>query len=122
MRYFGKKTMILYFRVANYKSIKEELIINFNAASISEHQESNVVESDKLKLLRSILLYGHNASGKSKILEALTFLRSFVIGSAVDRSVNQLIEAEPFELSTTTAQEPSLFEVAFTLGKYKYRY
>jgi uncharacterized protein len=122
MRYFGKKVvMILYFKVANYKSIKDKLTINFNASSIGEHQESNVIEGDKLKLLRGILLYGHNASGKSKILEALTFCRYFVINS-VDRPVNQSIEVEPFELSTTTTQKPSFFEVGFSLGKYRYRY
>jgi AAA15 family ATPase/GTPase len=124
MRYFKKraKGVIINFTIANYKSVKDELMINFNAASIAEHQETNVIESDKLKLVRTILLYGPNASGKSKILEALIFLRHFVLSSAVDRPINQPIEVEPFELSPATAQKPSLFEVFFLLGKTKYRY
>lgn len=106
--------MVLYFKAGNYKCLKEVQIINFNAASINEHQQT--------KLLKSIVLMGHNASGKSVILDALIFLRDFVINSATQQTAMQAIEIEPFLLSSTTAQAPSLFEIAFTLNGNCFRY
>jgi AAA15 family ATPase/GTPase len=114
--------MLIYFKVGNYKSIKDPIILNFNAAAISEHAESNVIEDGSVPLLKSILLYGHNASGKSKILDAFGFFRWFVINSAIERQRNEPITVEPFELNEVTISKPSFFEVSFVLGEMKYRY
>lgn len=114
--------MIVYFKVANYKSINEEVTLNFNAASISEHVNSNVIETDKYSILKSMTLYGHNASGKSKLLEALVYMRWFINNSATEKQSSEEIDVEPFELLQSSSKKPSFFEVSFLLGKQRYRY
>lgn len=114
--------MIIYLKLANFKSINEEITLNFNTASIGEHSTSNVIDNGKKTLLKSILLYGHNASGKSKILEGLVFMRWFIINSATERQGNEEIGTEPFELLESSSKKPSFFEVSFFIGKRRYRY
>jgi AAA15 family ATPase/GTPase len=114
--------MLIYFKVGNYKSVKEPILLNFNAAAISEHTDSNVFEDESLPLLKSILLYGPNASGKSKILDAFVFFKWLVNNSATEKQGNEQIEVESFELSEATENMPCFFEVSFTLDEYKYRY
>ncbi len=114
--------MLIYFKTGNYKSIQEEVTLNFNATSISEHTESNIIEGEGLPLLKSIMLYGHNASGKSKILEALVYFRWFINNSATEKQSSEEIDVEPFELLESSSKKPSFFEICFLLGKQKFRY
>lgn len=114
--------MIIYFKVGNYKSIKDTINLNFNATSISELADSNIVEDGKLSLLKSIVLYGHNASGKSKILDAFVFFKWFINNSATEKQSNDKINVEPFLLNENNENQPCFFEIVFTLGKAKYRY
>src|ERR1044072_5225357 len=113
--------MLVYFKVGNYKSVKDPIIINFNAASITEHTESNVINESGVDLVRSILLYGHNASGKSKILDAIEFFRRWIIKS-VNESMAIDYPPEPFALNESTENAPSYFEACFILNNIKYRY
>jgi uncharacterized protein len=114
--------MVIYFKVGNYKSIKDPITLNFNAAAISEHVNSNVIQNDSIPLLKSILLYGHNASGKSKILDAFVFFKWFVNNSATDLQSTEQIDVEPFLFFESTEKEPSFFEISFLLDDKKYRY
>lgn len=114
--------MIIYFKVANYKSIKEAVTLNFNAASISEHTDSNVIYHEKQSLLKSIVLYGHNASGKSKLLDALVYFKWFINNSATEKQSSEKIDVEPFELNEANTKRPCYFEMSFIIGKLKYRY
>lgn len=113
--------MLVYFKVGNYKSVKDPILINFNAASITEHPESNVLNENGVNLVRSILLYGHNASGKSKILDAFEFFRRWVLRS-IDESLGDEHPPEPFALNEATEKQPSFFEACFLLNEAKYRY
>lgn len=114
--------MLIYFKIANYKSIKDPIELNFNASSISEHTHSNVIEEEAMPLLKSIVMYGPNASGKSKILDAFEFFRWFIINSAIETQRNESINVEPFLLSKETIDKPSFFEASFIIGEIKYRY
>lgn len=114
--------MIIYFKVANYKSIKEPVTLNFNASSISEHIDSNLINHEKLTLIKSLVLYGHNASGKSKLLDALVYFKWFINNSATEKQSSEKIDVEPFELNEASAKRPSFFEMSFVIGKLKYRY
>ena len=114
--------MIIYYKVANYKSIKKEVTLNFIATGLSEHNDSNIIRNDRGSFLKSIVLYGHNASGKSKILDSLVFFKWFVNNSAIEKQSNEPISVEPYEFNENTAKKPSFFEIAFYLGSKKYRY
>ncbi|MFZ0579376.1 MAG: AAA family ATPase, partial [Psychrobacillus psychrotolerans] len=114
--------MLVYFKVGNFKSIKEPVVINFNATSIREHQDTNVIKIGEDSFLRTVLLYGPNAGGKSNILDALAFFRWSVINSATDKQSDEEINTEAFALNTVTFDQPSYFEAEFIVDKTKYRY
>lgn len=112
--------MIIHFKVGNFKSINDEVVLNFNATSINEHIDSNTVQYGKHNVLKSLLLYGHNASGKSKILDALVFFKWFVKHSVSEKQTG--IDVEPFEFLESSSNSPSMFEICFLHGNTKYRY
>ncbi|MEN8816801.1 MAG: AAA family ATPase [Nonlabens sp.] len=114
--------MIVYFKIRNYESIKNTLTLSFLATGISEHSDSNVIQKGRDELLKTVVLYGHNASGKSNVLDAVAFFRWMILYSATDLQSNEEIEVEPFKLSTETEDEPSYFEMSFYVGNIKYRY
>lgn len=114
--------MIVYFKIRNYESIKNTLTLSFLATGISEHSDSNITEKGRDELLKTVVLYGHNASGKSNVLDAVAFFRWMILYSATDLQSNEEIEVEPFKLSTETENEPSYFEMSFYVGNIKYRY
>lgn len=114
--------MLVYFKVGNYKSIKDPIVINFSAAAINDHSDTNIFKKGKSDLLKSVVLYGSNASGKSKILDALVFFRWYIINSATETHIKQPIATEPFLLNTRTRNEPSFFEAEFFVKQNRYRY
>ncbi|WP_339367614.1 AAA family ATPase [Nodularia spumigena] len=77
---------------------------------------------DKLTLLKSAAIYGANASGKSNLAKAISFMKWFMINSSKETQSTEEIGVEPFRLSTETETEPSLFEIVFLLDGKKYRY
>ncbi len=114
--------MLIYFKVGNFKSIKEPVVINFTASSISEHRDTNVSETKRHSLLRTALLYGHNASGKSKLLDAVVVMRWIILYSAAETQAGEPFPIEPFLLDQETATQPSFFEASFCLADQTYRY
>jgi len=114
--------MIIKFTVGNFKVFKEKSTLDMRASSISEHAKSHVLNLGKEKLLKSVSIYGKNAAGKSKLIDALEFMKYFTLNSSKDMQVNEPIETEPFRLNTKTKDAPSFFEVEFLLNEIIYRY
>jgi len=114
--------MLVYFKISNYKSVDKEVVVNFTATALNDHSESNLYEEDGDQYLKSILLYGHNASGKSTILNALVYLRWFINNSATDKENGEKIKVKPFEFRASSKKKPSTFEICFILNKKKYKY
>ncbi|MEH2299280.1 MAG: ATP-binding protein [Nostoc sp.] len=92
-------------------------------AKEKELDDNNVFAvDDDLKLLKSAAIYGANASGKSNLAKALSFMKWFMINSSKETQSTEKIGVEPFELSTETEAKPSFFEIVFLLDGTKYRY
>jgi AAA15 family ATPase/GTPase len=70
--------------------------------------------------LKSALIYGANASGKTNFVKALICMRNMVLRSVVDKEPIKRIE--PFKFSADSDGEPTQFEVAFLLEDSLYRY
>ena len=84
---------------------------------------TNLFAVDKdLKLLKSAAIYGANASGKSNLAQALSFMKWFAINSSKETQSTEKINVEYFRLSTETESEPSFFEIVFVLDGQQYRY
>lgn len=113
--------MLIDFTVENYKSIKDSMTFTMEATAIKDHSK-NIFKDGKKILLKSAVIYGPNASGKSNLLNAMSFMRSFVENSATEYKLNDTIEVEPFKLNTLKKDEASLFETTFIYNEIKYRY
>ncbi|MCK5685110.1 ATP-binding protein, partial [bacterium] len=115
--------MLIEMSVGNFLSFKEPVKISMIAAnSVKEHKNSNIIETENYKLLKSSVLYGANASGKSNLIKAMTFMKWFVISSSKDTQTHERIPVTPYKLSRETSGKPSFFEIVILKNKIKYRY
>ncbi|MCI7783962.1 MAG: ATP-binding protein [Parabacteroides sp.] len=113
--------MIAEIRIKNYLSFRDEVVLNFEATKDTTFEESQVVQvTPKVRLLRFALIFGANASGKSNLLSALEFLRSFWFAKKED--LDEETGAIPFLLDTETPAEPSEFNIKFYIGDKRYWY
>ena len=79
------------------------------------------LEGTNLSLLKSAVIYGANASGKSNLVKALDFFKWFVINSSKGVQSGESIRVESFRLNRRTEQEPSYFEAVFADEKRVHR-
>ena len=66
--------MLCQFTVKNFKSIRDEITLDMQAAAITEHEDRVIKDKDNQVFLPVSVLYGPNGGGKSNILEALQTL------------------------------------------------
>lgn len=120
------KYMILEFCVSNYLSIRDELKISFVATSLKESlPDANdlvPISGAGVSLVRSAVIYGANASGKTNVLKAVAFYKHFIMDSFKNSQAGEAIDVENFRLNATSVKEPTVMEATFTDGTSIYRY
>ena len=118
--------MVLEFCATNYLSIKEELKLSFVATplkeSCSEPNDLFPLEDTGISLVRSAVVYGANASGKSNVVKAFEFYKRFITESFKNSQAGEAIDVENFRLNATSVKEPTVMEATFTDGEFIYRY
>ena len=118
--------MILEFCATNFLSIKDELKLSFVSTQLKESSaEPNDLydlSDTGISLVRSAIIYGANASGKSNVLKAFAFYKRFITDSFKNSQAGEVIDVENFRLNATTIDEPTSLEATFTDGEYIYRY
>ncbi|MGV3527102.1 MAG: AAA family ATPase [Candidatus Sericytochromatia bacterium] len=116
--------MLIAFHVENFRSFKERASLHLTPAALTE-LPGNVhrveTEGKALELLKSCVIYGHNASGKSNLIKALMYMKSFIAHSSEKNSL-QINDVEPFGLDPHSQKNPSLFEIEFVLKGVRYTY
>jgi hypothetical protein len=118
--------MLIEFTFKNFKCFKEEAKISLVASNYdkSTREEDNVFTINKfnLNLLKSAVIYGANASGKTKLIEALGFVKEFILESSKESQIDESINITPFLLDSETENAPSVFEIIFIHKNIMYRY
>lgn len=119
--------MIIQFSFENFLSFKEQATLSLVASALKENQSlvDDIVfdlNGTNISLLKSAVIYGANASGKSNIIKALNFFKWYVINSSKGVQSSERIEVESFRLSKETESEPSFFEAIFADENTQYRY
>jgi uncharacterized protein len=105
--------MLLKFKVKNFRSIKDEIEISFEAANYKEHP-NNVASIDGIgDILKSTVFYGANASGKSNLLKAMEAIKFFCFSSVLQHPNEEIGVYEPFILEKSFKKEPVFFEIEF---------
>jgi hypothetical protein len=113
--------MLLEFTVANFLSFRDRKTLRLKAGPSAELAQTNIVRRAGLPFLRSAVIYGDNASGKSNFIKAMTAMRTLVL-QAHNAEATQDIRFNPFLLDAETSGRPSLFEAVFLIEDALYRY
>lgn len=119
--------MLIEFSIENFLSFKDYTSLSMVAAkSFKEYKESHLIKTGRnMDLLKSAIIYGNNASGKSNFLEAMGFMKQTVLSSFRDALLEnneRKFPLEKFALNTQTLEDPSFFEIVFIHKERKYRY
>ena len=112
--------MLISFKVKNFLSIENEIFIDFRASG-SRQLPKNLQKYKMSHILKSIGIYGANASGKSNIIRAFHFVWELTKFSH-SYNIDSRIRPTQFKLSTKRVDEPSRFELTFTKKGYTYEY
>ncbi len=106
--------MLIEFKFKNFLSFRDETVFSMVASSDKTFLENSFPVSGfgKRRLLRSAVIYGPNAAGKTNFIRALGFLADFVIKST-ERKINTPINIKPFLLTSDDKQSPSEFEITY---------
>lgn len=111
--------MLIQFNFKNFKSFRDDAILDLSATKISEYND-RVIEIGGEKILPAAAIFGANASGKSNIQQAFSYMvyyvmRSFAFGGDVDEKKNksEFVQPTPFLFDNTSKDAPSTFEVYF---------
>ena len=115
--------MLVEFRVANHRSMRDEQVLTMEAGRVGDDSDSRPrqVPGHSERLLTAAGLYGANASGKSNILSALSFMREAVLRSHRLWSPDEGLPRDQFAWGPKKV-EPSLFEVTLLLGDVRFQY
>ena len=120
------------FSVQNFKSFREETVLDLQAIDIVEFSSSLLPSpnQDKFRpLLPVAALYGPNGGGKSVLLEALVSLASKVLRPIVSVQAEKVHpyyplgqDCEPFLLDDKSRREPTAFQLYFRTDTSECRY
>lgn len=115
--------MLVEFRAMNHRSLRDEQVLTMEAGRVGDDDDlrPRQVSGTDDKLLPVAVLYGANASGKSNVLNALTFMREAVMVSHRLWPPDGGVPRDSFAWGTTKS-EPSTYEVTIVGDGVKYEY
>lgn len=112
--------MILELKIKNYLSFKYEVTFSFEATADKTLDDYYVVEkADGTRILKMMMVYGANASGKSNLINAFEFVSSFIHSIPEDK--DEETGFVPYKFSDSIS-ESGEFNLLFYVGEKKYRY
>lgn len=121
--------MFLFFKVSNFLSIRDTVEINLLASS-DKSLEANLhtpplnkvgAKQQKLRVLKSAIIYGANASGKTNTILALRRMANFVITN-LEKSEKRQTPFDCFLLAPENKTKPTELEISYLHDGVLYRY
>jgi AAA15 family ATPase/GTPase len=116
--------MVLEISLRNFFSIKDEVILDMRAANLKSEKtrvlHRNSFEYDDIDVLKTVALYGANASGKSNIIKAIRFCNAMVFESH-NHNENTIYNFLPFKFEGYT-EKPSTYSISFVIDNIEYEY
>lgn len=114
--------MILEFKVKNFLSFKESASIETHASNYDKTMLENIInvgDKEKNNLIKQLVIYGPNASGKSNIIEAYSLIRNIIIGK-----LNDTVSFKNISFASTEQNnKPTEIEIQFYTQRWnKYDY
>ena len=123
--------LLVMFRAKNFTSFHDEVILDMRATSYADHA-SHIIPFKNFRLLKTVAIYGANASGKSNLISALFCFERYIFnqlfkGNDKDVQINESdeksrkISIEPF-LLTEPVDCCVEFEMIFGHNDILYQY
>lgn len=113
--------MLVNFKVENFKSYKDLTEFSMEATKLKNLRESNTFDINTISLLKSAVIYGANASGKSSVLDAMEKMKT-IIKDSINIEKTKKYFSQPFLLNSETETKESFFEIEFIIDEMIYRY
>ncbi|MFH8979595.1 AAA family ATPase [Streptomyces varsoviensis] len=116
--------MLLRFRVANVRSLREEQELSFVVPPGEDASGTREVmlADGPLRVFPLIGIFGANASGKSNVLTSMARMREAVLNSYAKWASYEGTPREVFALDPKSADEPSFFEVDVAIDGVRWTY
>ena len=111
--------MLLRFVVKNLYSFKEETEFNLFPSSKAAHHLHHKVQCADVEAMRLTAIYGANGAGKSNLVKALQYLKTFVSLGTISQSVFQNYK---FQFSASCLNEPVSMAIEFCAGGVNFYY
>ena len=116
--------MVLKFRLKNVFSFRDEITLDLQAAKIQTEKgkalSGNLFTINGEQILKSISMFGANASGKSNVIKGIKACVN-MIRSSHTYNENTIFQVAPFKFDGYDKQ-PSSFYVRFILDEIEYEY
>lgn len=121
--------MLVMFKVKNFMSFKDEAILDLRATSYVQHPSHLLHANEKYNLLKTVALYGANASGKSNFISAMYFFEKYIFSQFIgnkesdplDQAKQFRYDLEPFALSKEK-NKVSEFDIIFVRNKKQFQF
>lgn len=97
--------MFIGFSVSNFLSFKTTQTMSMIASKVARHKQHILMGNGK-KVLKTGLIYGANAGGKSNFIKAIDFSRDIILGGLEQVDLNK----KYFRIDTSNYKVPGVFE------------
>jgi len=114
--------MLIEFSVRNEKSISVEQSLSMEADSGTTHLD-NTFQAYDTRLLKTAVIYGPNASGKTNVIAAFYEFRHLILNSTDLKKDDPIDSYKPFKLDKSFRTQPTRFKITFIADdniKYDY--
>lgn len=112
--------MLVSFSVQNWMSFQETTVLSMVASKEKQHGERvPAVEKYRTRILPLAVVYGGNASGKTNLFKALSFIKNLVVRGSHPSSA---IPVEVFLLDPKSSSEPARFALEILVDEKIYAF
>lgn len=111
--------MFIEFSVGNFLSFKDSQTMSMIGSKVARHKE-HILNGNGKKILKTGLIYGANAGGKSNFIKAIDFSRNIILDGLEE--VN--LDRKYFRISKDNYKQPGIFEYKLITNsnkEYSYR-
>ena len=115
--------MVLEIRLSNFFSINEEVVLDMQAASLQTKESKDLLGNTFVcndeRILKTVAIYGANASGKSNVIKAIRACVQMIFESH-NYNENTVFSFTPFKFGGVG--KPSKFYIRFMIEGVEYEY
>lgn len=115
--------MIIELKVKNFLSFKEEVVFSLLKSSVDNTTlKNNYIKTKDIQILKSSVIFGPNASGKSNLLQTIHFLKFLILNSR-EFDKKKDVKYLPFKLDSKYRTElPIEISLKYLINKNIYEY